>query len=347
MDARGTINTMTPSSSDAIDAAAAEWVIRLGGPPLSDHERESLDTWLAARREHRQAFEFARRAWGGLGGLAVVPAHSPPAQLEPLIPAETRPDAGVETRVSKTRRSWSMPATVAASLLVACCLVGAYRTFSWNAIGADYYTRVGEVRSAMLPDGSSITLDTDSAVTLHFDGGRRRIRLMKGTARFDVERVTDPESHPFIVEAEGRTIRALGTSFVVSAERGEVTVQVIEHSVLVMQGNSVRTAQIVRNGERLHVAAGSKTGRIEAAPEGPPTPWEHGHLLFDRVRLRDALARMNRYRTTPIVPLRDALAERTISGVFRLKELDDAPDLIGEELKIHVLHVPGVVTLLY
>jgi FecR protein len=74
-----------------------------------------------------------------------------------------------------------------------------------------------------LADGSHVELNSQSAIAIHYDAGQRRVRLLEGEAWFEVS--PDPV-RPFVVEASGGTVTALGTAFNVDAEkeRAHVTV---------------------------------------------------------------------------------------------------------------------------
>ena len=60
-------------------------------------------------------------------------------------------------------------------------------------------TEVGEYKTAVLPDGSKATLNTNSQLETEFetDDSIRKVALLRGEAHFDVE--PDP-SRPFVVE---------------------------------------------------------------------------------------------------------------------------------------------------
>src|SRR3546814_10843314 len=49
-------------------------------------------------------------------------------------------------------------------------------------------SKLGEIREVQLPDGSRVTLDTDSLVLTKFDRDLRDVRLVRGRARFNVEK---------------------------------------------------------------------------------------------------------------------------------------------------------------
>ncbi|MBW6154852.1 FecR domain-containing protein, partial [Pseudomonas aeruginosa] len=66
---------------------------------------------------------------------------------------------------------------------------------------ADQRTGVGEQRRLTLPDGSLLTLNTDSAVDLAFDASQRLVRLLRGEIFVDSR--ADPR--PFrVATAEAR-----------------------------------------------------------------------------------------------------------------------------------------------
>src|SRR5690606_23127337 len=95
-------------------------------------------------------------------------------------------------------------------------------------------TEVGEHRTFSLPDGSTITLNTNSELKVTYDKDFRNIRLLRGEAHFEVARDLD---RPFLVYAGNGLVRAVGTAFTVfihDPKEVEVTVThgVIEVSAL-------------------------------------------------------------------------------------------------------------------
>src|SRR3546814_1555363 len=59
-------------------------------------------------------------------------------------------------------------------------------------------SKLGEIREVQLPDGSRVTLDTDSLVLTKFDRDLRDVRLVRGRARFNVEK----DNRPFVRSEE-------------------------------------------------------------------------------------------------------------------------------------------------
>lgn len=69
---------------------------------------------------------------------------------------------------------------------------------------------------------------TPRSIAVRYARGERRVELKSGTALFEVAKEA---ARPFVVEADGATVRALGTRFEVRREDGPVGVTLLEGSV--------------------------------------------------------------------------------------------------------------------
>ena len=89
-------------------------------------------------------------------------------------------------------------------------------------------TAIGGFQEMTLSDGSTVKLNTASQLEVDFDKSHRRIRLLKGEALFDVAK--NPY-RPFIVYADDKIVRAIGTAFAVRWTDGDLSVTVSEGKV--------------------------------------------------------------------------------------------------------------------
>jgi transmembrane sensor len=217
-------------------------------------------------------------------------------------------------RVGTRRVGIVTGALVAASVLAS--VAGGYL-----ALRPTYATDIGQTFSARLPDGSRLTLDTDSQVRVRFSDGERRIELLRGQALFEV---AHNAQRPFIVQAGDTRVRATGTRFEVRRTGQDVRVTLTQGSV-----------------EVVDKAAGAKTWRLTpgqalalkaAAPmAATPTPvdiqtatsWTSGTVTFQDVPLDEAVAELNRYSRDKIVLGAGAPRTRRVSGVFSTGDNDD------------------------
>ena len=132
-----------------LEQAATEWFFQRDGGFTPDQAR-AFEKWLGDRR-HRAAFEEIERTWGRLGETRAL--------VQPLVGTPIRP---------ALRRRWLAVGLAAAASLA---LTGWFG-FAGLAGRADFAeqaaTEVGGLRKLDLPDGSFITLNTNSSVDLVF-----------------------------------------------------------------------------------------------------------------------------------------------------------------------------------
>jgi transmembrane sensor len=138
-----------------------------------------------------------------------------------------------ETRVLVRRRRRQLlgAAGVLSMVLIVVALV--WRDAVGPAAGpavVDRSYKVAAPERRVLPDGSRVDLNGDSDIAVEYSPGIRRVVLVRGEALFDVAK---DSSRPFIVEASGAEVRAIGTVFSVARDKGVVDVVVTEGQVAV------------------------------------------------------------------------------------------------------------------
>lgn len=319
---------MSPSATapceDAdIDATAAQWVVRMDADDVGDDERAAFDRWMTDAR-HRAAYAMARRLWTDMASLD---------QTIVRLPARRR--SSVQTGVS-------------VGAMAACLMLTVKAASIWYGspiewITADHRTAIGEVRRVALSDGSWVTLNTGSAIVLAFTDQERRIELMRGEIYVEAAPMGATERRPLIVETDAGTAKALGTRFSVDRHDAISDVTVMEHTVAVSPAHG--DAAVLSPGQRVRISHHS-IGPIQSVNGDQATSWQRGRLIFDRAPLADVLAELNRYRRGKILLSRDDLADRQVSGVFDLDNLDGALGSITRELGLKTAQMP-LLTVIY
>jgi transmembrane sensor len=196
---------------------------------------------------------------------------------------------------------------------------GAALTRPFTQAPAEFQTSVGQRTTVTLPDHSVVTLDTDTILRVHDKPGERLVSLERGRAFFKVAH--DP-TRPFIVQAGGHRVRAIGTEFDVRVGPRQFEVTLIQGRVKVETPSLFRptatTAQLAP-GQRLEIE-GSRPElmRVDLKSE---TTWHEGRLTFTRDTLADAVAEMNRYSDKKIV-FDGGVPQKSIIGVFRAGDVD-------------------------
>ena len=143
-------------------------------------------------------------------------------------PTATGPAAG-----GSSSRYWGRSLGAIAAVLILAALMHYSGVLVY--LSADYATATGQQRRVALPDGSTLLLNSGSAVALDFGAAHRRVRLIEGEAFFEV--VRDPD-RPFQVTGRFADVEVTGTAFAVRAtgERDNVTLQHGSVSVLARSG---------------------------------------------------------------------------------------------------------------
>lgn len=186
----------------------------------------------------------------------------------------------------------------------------------------EFTTRVGEQRLVQLPDGSTVMLNTDTVISVHYTAKKRRIRLRQGEAFFDVHK---DNQRPFTVSAAGSVVRALGTEFNLAIRDQALSVDVADGVVELKSKNPLNTDQFIiteiRKGEAVTYKKGDEATRVVPARLARVSAWQTRKIYFDADTLADAVAEYNRYITDKITVVDQELNQERITGTFHAGDL--------------------------
>jgi transmembrane sensor len=211
--------------------------------------------------------------------------------------------------------------------LAAALVLGAFLGFralpSSRSPETRYTTTTAGYERARLADGSTLELNTASAARVQFTAAERRVELESGEAHFEVAHDT---ARPFVVNAGGVAVRAVGTAFNVRFVSGAVEVTVTEGKVAVGPAMSSGGATLVAANQRLALplAAAAPANAIESlapADVRAVLAWQRRVTDFSDTPLSEVTARFNRHNSLQLVVADPALGSRRIGGMFAL---DDA-----------------------
>jgi transmembrane sensor len=192
-----------------------------------------------------------------------------------------------------------------------------------------------------------------------FDEHTRRIFLEQGRALF---RVTKNPARPFLVEADGTTVRAVGTAFGVEHREQGVIVTVAEGKVGVYASNapwqeeakhipapagavSLSTAAgqappprevFLTAGQQVRMLSSGAAEPVRTVNSDRALAWAKGQLVFDSESVADAVEEFNRYNRVRLHVTDAALAMRPVSGVF---DGSDPESFIGFLQTVTSVHV--------
>lgn len=294
---------------DETEDAAAAWDARLRGAKATFRDRRAFQAWLQRDAENQAAHDRLQAA------LSTLRTHAELPELSAL-----RDEARNSIHENRRRRLASLfAAAVAAMLLLV--LVFVLQTERGAEIAAllqghtIYATSPDERTKVTLADGSVVTLDSATRISVRLAKARRDITLLAGHALFQVAK---DKHRPFVVKAGDRTITALGTVFDVSFSPGELRVTLAEGMVAVrpIQPRRGLGQQILKPSQQLVETAGTNTPELRAVDTEKALSWADGQVFFEDEPLAAAAEEMNRYSHLKIVIDPD-VADLRINGMFR------------------------------
>lgn len=250
----------------AIDAAAADWLIRQRDPGFADWD--GFADWLAADPAHGAAYDALASLDTDLDAL-------PPAE-EPQIVWDAEP-----IRRRPSRRAWFGGALAAA-------IVGVIGVSSLGLFDGTQRieTLAGEQRSVTLADGSKIEINGESALILE-DDRPRFARLERGEAMFHV---VHKDADPFVVEAGDAEIVDLGTAF--NVVRGDRRTSVaVSEGVVAYNPKRENVRLVAGKGLEARDGAAPQVRNVETATVGG---WRTGLLVYNGAPLGEVAADLKR-----------------------------------------------------
>jgi transmembrane sensor len=317
---------------EAIAEQASLWLARRDRG-LTPAEQDDYMQWLAADPRHTEAMMQHAAALERMMHLYEwQPAHTTEANPALFAPPPRR-------------RWWPRAAggALAAAAAVAVLLSWGIWSRGPAAPSAKSYLHVNE--RLALPDGSRVELKDGSKVIVQYSDRERRVKLTGGEAQFSVWK---DATRPFIVEAGGIEVRAVGTVFNVRLEDRAVAVLVTEGRVKVNR-EPLAVAPAEQAADVL-VAAGEQTAVPLAVAAEPSAPvvvvpatsehisqslsWQTPRLQFFETPLAAAVAEFNRLNRFQIVIGDAELGTRPIGGTFRPDNVEGFVRLLETTLDV-------------
>jgi len=322
---------VTPASDTvelrAIRAQAAVWVTDLHGPERSPEIEAGVRRWLAEDSRHEQAFELATEAWQRSGNL---PAH---------LPEEPRPSIPLAASLHRRHSSRATRVGVAGAAVLTLVLAAAFYLLKDPSLSTGY----AEQKTVELSDGTEVTLNANSRVSVDYTDRVRQVTLDRGEALFSV---TKHQSRPFVVIIGRRKVIALGTSFDVRREdtaEHSFTVTLIEGRIAIepLAAPDLLPAEpvdaiLLNSGQRLRFAANSPDS-VDSPAIDKVTAWRRGQLIFEDTSIREAAKEFNRYGKRRLTIDPSVSEKLRVGGVFRIGDPDSFAHAMANAYRLRII----------
>jgi len=314
-----------PPQSDTnpttIQSEATAWWVRLDSDQTNPQQIAAFQQWLKQNPAHQTAFDKITQLWGELDAIKTLPIHSPNQCL---------PDNSINSRQHPFNFSRFLQYS---SALALCCIL-AWISPLGLYLQADFHTDIGEMRTINLSDGSTVHLNSNSALSVSMSSDSRQLSLLKGEAWFIV---SPDKNHPFQVHAESGIVTALGTAFNIRLHNDSAEVTVTEHSVAIaLDQQTTRLEQ----GQRLTYNKQHGINAAQPVDTNLATAWQRGKLIFQNQVLGEVITELNRYYSHGALLISDdSIAQRRVNGVFHTDKPLAVIDALESALQIHTTRI--------
>jgi transmembrane sensor len=211
-------------------------------------------------------------------------------------------------------------------------------------------------RKEILDDGTIVELRDGARLVVAFTAEIRRVRLVSGEAHFKVAK--NPQ-RPFVVEAGGIDVRAVGTAFGVQLSAQAVEILVTEGRVVVEKPAEATSADAAPRAHSFgRVDAGNKVivefARLPAlVPVVAVTPaeiderlaWRAPRLELNATPLAQALTFFNQHSGVRLTLADPEIGKLELSGSIRADNAEPLLHLLRHEFDLEADRYPGEIIL--
>lgn len=298
---------------------AARWLARLQSGRDPDVQSK-FRQWCDSDRANAAAFERVRQSYE-LAGLLRQSSGAIPAEVS--APAASRSPRAAYALAAAT-------AFVVVAVAVIVVLGGKLLTGGTEAVMLT--TRVGEIRSIRLSDGSRVTLDTATSVEVDIDRAHRGARLEHGRARFEIA----DTGEPFVIRTKTASATTGGGTLDVEQIGAESRVDVLAGTADVRS----RSAAVLVTLDAGDSVTADRSGTVQTQTPIGGQDWTRGMLQFDGTPLPAAVALANRYSNERIVIDGD-LHRLRVTGAFRAGDTAGLATALAEAFHLSLGRTAG------
>lgn len=282
--------------------------------------KDTMRSWEQLRKNGGQSAETPEGLWQQLwAGSAKVGDDFEPdveaglARLKHRMAKEETSPAKV-VQMSSTRWLRAVAAVVVLALVAwgtTTFLADTTPTFAW----VELHTGEGETREVVLPDGSTVTLNSNTYLSYRNDLDEADVRAIRleGEAFFDVDR--RPEK-PFVIHTTNAEVKVLGTSFNVREMPGQKRTEVeVATGKVAVKSLTDKSQEVVLVAEQAVVLENSTLSTYTTA-DRPfyGVNWRMGQLSFKNTQLEEALIQIERAYQVDLVWQSEAIQNCEITG---------------------------------
>lgn len=300
---------------------------------LNEEQIKAVEDWVNESEEHRSIAADMAAIYHSTDQLFVL-QHVDTEAAWKKMDGKIRKDR-FKVLLRKIER-------VAAVLLVPVLMVSLYQFYSSTHSATEplvsYTTNPGMTGTITLPDGSMVTLNSNSRITYpqEFSSKNRYVSL-QGEAYFSV---TKDAHHPFIVSTPCQaSVKVYGTHFNVDAypEDKQVTATLEEGSIALryLTGSNQWKEAKIEPGEQIIYSASNRNIKVLGAEVDVCTSWKDGKLIFRNTSVKDVLRSLSKRFDVTFDVRNPQVYHNSFTGTLDRQRLDRILEILSISSNMH------------
>jgi len=298
-------------------------IIKYLSDEISDFEKEEFNNWLNSSDENKKYFEKIEKLWHS---IKIPQPDSIPdfeAFWQELYSKMNNKQVPIVKenlfgylKQKRLIKYFFNPGFAISTAIVVLISVIVINVFNEKVKPVSCYTHNAEKKTVILPDSSSVTLNSGSSLYYEAGNDTRFVRL-KGEALFNIKK----EKLAFEVHTFNAIIRVTGTRFNVKARNNKTS--------LVVENGTVLFSSIKRPEKKIKVTKNQMSECINKYI--PTTPvlvraeylngWINDVLIFNKTPLNELAEELSRHFNTKIIISELSLANMKVTGTFENQTL--------------------------
>ena len=276
---------------------AVQWFVRLQNNNITQAERAAFEAWLS-NTVNAAAYRKVSQFWN-------APEFLDASQKTASLSSPN--DSHAKTHIPVFVRA----AVIIVALGVLFEVIGVSAILP--GIRADHMTAAGRQETVTLEDGSSVVLNTQSAISLAYTASERKVELLKGEAYFDVEH---DQARPFTINVDDVAVTVLGTAFAVRKFNNKTVITVASGNVSVSLAKAAHHSLKLEKGQQL-VVSSKHIGNISSVDLYKSLAWLEGRIIFDNMLFEEVVAELDRYLPGKIFIASETLKSLRVTGNYK------------------------------
>lgn len=300
----------------------SELVSKILSGEASEEDRKEFSQILSNNPDYNLKYNQLEEYWNADVRHKVIKDST---QVTDKIMARIKDTEGV---IKEKKSSLKIAVAAAVMFFITTCILlyhvnkspsGNVYTYAAQAVPVEY----------TLSDGSKVTLNKNSSITLASDfGDKFRDVKLDGEAYFVVSK---DKSRPFSVETNGTRTEVLGTSFNVKSKDNEVITTLVEGSIMFTSNNFEK---VLSPNEELRYNVGTSKYEKYVCDVQLNTAWVSGRFNYSGISFGAFANKLEAIYNKKIHIKDSELTNHIVSASFLVEEpIEDILDALKGELK--------------